>query len=134
MIRLIYISTTRQPHTPAELDQILRVSRRNNAAVGVSGLLIAGGNRFLQVLEGDEAAVGRTYERICGDPRHFATVVLSQRPITERAFGAWDMGFQPSAASITGGAVADDVAALIAPIEDNIVKAYFEEFARKHAA
>lgn len=66
MIRL-YISTARQPITPSILADILRASRRNNAPVAVTGLLIVGGRRFLQALEGPEAAVEATYERIARD-------------------------------------------------------------------
>ncbi len=64
MIRLIYISTARSELSTVELEGILRISRRNNAAVGVTGLLIVGGRRFLQALEGPADAVVQTYDRI----------------------------------------------------------------------
>ena len=57
MHRLLYISTARSPLPKAELETLLRISRRNNVAVGVTGLLIVGGRRFLQALEIDRKSV-----------------------------------------------------------------------------
>lgn len=134
MIRLIYISTARSELSKTELEAILRSSRRNNASAGVTGLLIVGGRRFLQALEGPANAVAQTYDRIKADRRHFAAVTLDSRPIAKRSFAGWAMGHQPSKSLTGDGAVADDVAALISPIEDPTVHAYFAEFAKKHAA
>ncbi|QDZ06869.1 BLUF domain-containing protein [Sphingomonas panacisoli] len=135
MIRLLYISTARERHSPAILEDILRMSRRNNTAANVTGLLIAGGNRFLQVLEGPEQSVQSTYDRICQDVRHRAPVVLKREPIKERAFGSWSMGFQAGGPTLppTAG-ISDQLAALMEPIEDPTLRAYFEGFVRQHAA
>jgi hypothetical protein len=92
LIRLIYISTARSELSAAELEGVLRASRRNNAAVGVTGLLVVGGRRFLQALEGPADAVAQTYDRIKADGRHFAAVTLDNRPIAERSFPDWAMG------------------------------------------
>jgi hypothetical protein len=134
MIRLVYISTARTELSKAELEGILRASRRNNAAVGITGLLVSGGRRFLQALEGPSGAVTQTYDRIKADARHFAAVTLDNRSISERSFPGWAMGHQPGKSLHGDGAVAADVAALIAPIADPIMHAYFAEFAKKHAA
>jgi hypothetical protein len=134
MIRLLYISTSRAPLVGGELDAILRVSRRNNRAVGVTGLLVVGGRRFLQALEGPEAAVLATFERIRADPRHFAVVILARSTITERQFGDWAMGHQPGAALGAEASVSADVEALIAPIDNPVIHAYFHQFALQHAA
>ena len=133
MIRLLYISTTRQRHSPTELENILRVSRRNNLAADITGLLIAGGTRFLQVLEGPESSVDDTYTRICRDPRHFAPVILKKEPLEDRLFGAWAMGFQPGGSLNRASSVSDEVAALVAPIADLTLKAYFEGFVHQYA-
>jgi hypothetical protein len=134
LIRLIYISTARSELSAGELDGILRASRRNNAAVGVTGLLIVGGRRFLQALEGPADDVLQTYDRIKADARHFAAVTLDNRPISQRSFPGWAMGHQPSKALRGDGTLADDVAALITPIAEPTMHAYFAEFAKKHAA
>jgi hypothetical protein len=46
------------------IRQILETSRRNNARDGLSGLLLLGGRRFLQVLEGPKDALDQAYARI----------------------------------------------------------------------
>ena len=134
MIRMLYISTARERVTPETLADILRSSRRNNAIVGVSGLLIVGGRRFLQALEGPEAAVRATYDRIARDPRHFAIVQLGCDAITERQFGAWAMGAQAGKTLSVEANVSDAVAALIAPIADPSLRGYFAGFAERQAA
>lgn len=134
MYRLLYISTARELHASATLEAILRASRRNNAVRRVTGLLLAGGRRFLQVLEGPEESVRETYRRICEDPRHFAPVVLKSEPIVARSFAGWAMGFQAAGTPAGRGSVDDDIAALLAPIDDAAIKAYFAGFALQHAA
>ncbi|TPG12490.1 BLUF domain-containing protein [Sphingomonas oligophenolica] len=134
MYRLLYISTARQIITTTQLGAILSVSRRNNAAVGVTGLLVAGGKRFLQALEGEEEAVRTVVERIRLDPRHIGIATLASGPITERAFPNWSMGHQAGGDVLPGTSIANVLAALIAPIEDPSLRAYFTGFAELHAA
>ena len=131
MLQLAYISTSRRPVDQALLDEVLAVSRRNNERCGVTGLLVSGGKRFLQVLEGPDQAVLATYARIQNDPRHFAFVVLSTRAVDERAFGAWSMANHRGAAAAEG-ALVDVVEALTANIEDPNLRAQFSGFARLH--
>ena len=72
-------------------SEILTVSRRNNAAVSITGVLLQHGRRFLQVLEGDPDGVAATVVRIEQDPRHIALVRLAEREIEAREFGDWSM-------------------------------------------
>ena len=132
MIRLLYISTARQQPTPEMLADILRASRRNNAAAGVSGLLIVGGRRFLQALE--DLAVLTTFERINKDPRHFAVVQLGRETITERQFAQWSMGAQAGGRPGETASISQAVAALIAPITNPSLKGYFTGFSERQAA
>lgn len=134
MIRLLYISTARAPVTPELLSDILRTSRRNNAAAGVTGLLIVGGRRFLQALEGPAEAALTTYARIARDPRHFAIVQLARETITERQFPDWAMGAQAGPAAGADAPVPDAIAALIAPIQDETLRGYFTGFTQTRAA
>ena len=134
MIRLLYISTARQQPTPEELADILRASRRNNPPAGVTGLLIIGGRRFLQALEGPDVAVKTTYDRIARDPRHFAIVQLAREEITERQFPDWAMGAQAGGRPGQAAGVSEAVAALIAPIRDPNLRGYFLGFAERQAA
>lgn len=134
MIRLLYISTARERVTPETLADILRISRRNNIAADVSGLLIVGGRRFLQALEGPNDAVLATYTRIQRDPRHYACVQLVSEAIEKRQFPAWSMGAQAGRRPGESASVSEAVAALIGPITDPSLRGYFTGFAERQAA
>lgn len=127
MHRLLYISSSRTPITERDVDAILRVSRRNNAADRITGLLVTGGRRFLQVLEGEADTVARTYARIAADPRHTGLVKLASADVAERMFADWAMGH-------VAGDDGATVARLTAPITDPTLRAYFDGFTDLHAA
>ena len=132
MLQLAYISTSRQSVDQALLDDILATSRRNNERCGVTGLLVSGGKRFLQVLEGPDQAVLTTYARIQNDARHFAFVLLATKPVEERAFGDWSMAYHEGGAAAEGGLIAL-VEELTANIADPNLRAQFSGFARLHS-
>ena len=73
------------------LNDIVEVSRRNNLAAGVTGVMFQHGLRFLQFLEGEEETVRNLLARISADHRHTNVVVLFDEPIDERGFAAWSM-------------------------------------------
>ncbi len=77
----------------AEVRQILAVSRVNNARDGITGGLLFSQGCFAQVLEGPQAAIEATFERIQGDARHGEVVVLQCGPVAERDFPDWSMAF-----------------------------------------
>lgn len=135
MIRLLYISTARTPLSQGDLETLLRVSRYNNTKVDVTGLLVTGGRRFLQMLEGPEQAVEALFARINADPRHFAVVVLSRKSIEQRQSAAWAMAFS-GAGGIGPDApgLPEIVAGLVSEIEDPALRAEFSHFAARNAA
>ncbi|WP_315760500.1 BLUF domain-containing protein [Sphingomonas sp. Y38-1Y] len=91
MQQLVYVSSAARGAAAGDIASILEVSRRNNRAQGLTGMLYADQRRFLQVLEGETTNVEAAFKRIERDPRHRAVVVLSRRAVTEREFGAWEM-------------------------------------------
>ena len=133
MLQLVYISTAREPVTPATVDAILAASRRNNARGGVTGLLVVGGSRFLQALEGPDQAVLDAYARIRNDPRHGALVLLSTRTVGERMFGDWSMACETGSQAPRDGDLRAVVAALTAGLPDKNLRAQFTGFAEIHA-
>jgi len=74
------------------IRSILRASEANNFRDGITGFLIFDKSSFVQVLEGDQAAVLEAYERIGDDPRHAYLTVLATRQVATRAFEGWAMG------------------------------------------
>lgn len=134
MLQILYLSTSRDEPTPDLLETILTRSRRNNGSVGITGLLIAGGRRFLQALEGPEAEVLSTMERIVRDPRHFALMEISRRNVDSRAFGAWDMAYQEGGDVPAGRGGVAAISDLIRPIRDSNLQAQFEGFVKLRGA
>ena len=92
LVRLLYASRATEAVTQDELLSILKKSRTNNLAAGVTGVLCYSGGVFLQVLEGGRASVSALYNRIAGDTRHKQVVLLAYEEIGERSFVGWSMG------------------------------------------
>lgn len=92
MIRLLYCSQAKPEFNQDTLDQILLISRKNNSAAGITGVLVHGGGMFMQVLEGPENNVLRTYMKILDDKRHFDSRIIHITPAKERLFANWTMG------------------------------------------
>ncbi len=95
--RLIYFSTF-SPAFPVELEQqdqeianIVRVSILNNGKLGLTGLLLAHQNWFLQVLEGPEHRLMGCYGVIVFDSRHIDPTLMGVGPIPKRNFYNWNM-------------------------------------------
>ena len=94
MRQLLYVSNTVDELGLSDLDKVLTASRRNNAMMGITGLLLFIDGGFLQILEGEERAVRELYTRIAGDPRHRNTRLMLDREVPGRAFPEWSMGFE----------------------------------------
>lgn len=90
LFRLVYCSRSMLDPATAEADirDILAVARRRNQLDGLSGALLFTTHAFAQVLEGPQAAVEATFERIQYDPRHRDSQVIEAGPIAAREFGA----------------------------------------------
>ncbi|WMS44562.1 BLUF domain-containing protein [Acuticoccus sp. MNP-M23] len=78
------------------LDGILMDARRLNARNGITGALICRQNIYMQLLEGPEAPVRNTVERIGRDDRHIEMKVHLTEPASERMFGDWAMLHDPA--------------------------------------
>jgi hypothetical protein len=91
--RLTYFSRNRFDRLDRSLDEgikdILIESVANNRRDDVTGALIHDHAWFAQVLEGPEAAVSATFERILRDRRHSDIRLVKMQPVAERRFGAW---------------------------------------------
>jgi len=88
---LIYKSRCNGLATWDLVNSILASSTRNNAANGITGVLVATETHFLQILEGEFESVNATFERIARDTRHDTLQLISFTNIKERKFGNWAM-------------------------------------------
>ena len=93
MISLLYVSSAYDPFTELQLTDLLSQSRLSNARVGITGMLLYKDGNFMQLIEGEEVEIDALQEKIRLDPRHHGMITLLRKPITERQFGKWSMGF-----------------------------------------
>jgi hypothetical protein len=91
---LVYVSSAVRSFSTDDLRALLATSRKNNAELGITGMLLYKEGNFMQVLEGDEGPVHGLYEKIATDPRHTGEITLKQGFVEERQFPAWSMGFR----------------------------------------
>lgn len=95
MIRVIYLSRVGRAVRLEDAEAIARGAVERNTKNGITGLLLYTPSHFLQVLEGEEAAIDATLARIAKDPRHEGLRIVSRTAIEERRFGLWAMNFRP---------------------------------------
>jgi hypothetical protein len=94
MHHIIYLSRVSQTLNPEELVALLVKARRRNEVAGITGAMVYGQGQFIQILEGEEAAVTALYERIVADPRHQSILKLADKAIAARTFVEWSMAFR----------------------------------------
>ena len=87
MERIVYRSLPVGPPERALLD-IVRVSERNNAGAGASGILFHDDRAYVQMIEGEDGAAARLMATIRRDPRHRIV---------------WEVAFEPGERAISPG-------------------------------
>ena len=93
LVRLMYASRMAKTCSPADLQDILEVSRKNNAAMGVTGALLYSVRGFLQCMEGAPEPVNELYRRIVRDPRNESVSLISYTRTGQRCFPKWSMAY-----------------------------------------
>lgn len=93
LARLIYVSRMTEECDMESLQRILTVSRRNNLAKGITGVLFYDPKFFLQCLEGPVEVVNELYANILRDDRHTRVTLLEYHDTDRRLFGNWAMAF-----------------------------------------
>lgn len=94
MVYLVYVSSATTLMSEEELVALLQGAREINARQGITGLLLYSSGNFIQVIEGEEVAVEELFQKISLDPRHSNIIILLKRPLQQRMFADWSMGFK----------------------------------------
>jgi Sensors of blue-light using FAD len=89
--RLAYRSQATRALSAAALATLLRQARQRNKALGITGLLVADGTRFMQWLEGPGDAVHAVWSSIRCDARHHHIEQLAVPQGGQRLFADWQM-------------------------------------------
>ena len=90
---LVYTSVANQEMPDDNLKDLLKKSRLKNERKNVSGMLLYLDPFFIQILEGEEAIVNESFNIIKQDLRHHNVKLIYKKPIEERSFPNWTMGF-----------------------------------------
>ena len=92
MKRVRYISRASMSVGPDEIDQIIAASERNNPGRNVTGMLVASGELFYQLLEGPTEEVDNLYAKIAQDDRHDQIILIEEETGTfDRICPDWAM-------------------------------------------
>lgn len=96
---LMYVSTSRlDPATATKaVEAIVAEARCRNRVTGVSGALLFTGKHFVQVLEGDDAALDSLMAKLHADSRHENLIVTFRGPLRDRLFADWDLAYSGAA-------------------------------------
>ena len=95
LYHLVYFSK-RKLIAEDEFAAVLKSSRRNNAALGITGALFMSDEFFFQVLEGPRTALSSLLGLIMNDDRHEDVVLTLFDAVSRRTFGEWSMAELPS--------------------------------------
>ena len=91
--RIVYVSTATSPLEYDELKALEQVACRNNAELGVTGILVYCDCKFMQFLEGEKSNVEEIFSVIIRDTRHYSIDVLRNGMIPRRQFTDWQMKY-----------------------------------------
>lgn len=91
--QLIYTSKALPQVKTQDIEDIWEQSAVNNKKHGVTGVLLFNKFKFVQILEGDCAAISSLYHLITQDKRHHDVLLIGCQDIVERDFPFWSMGY-----------------------------------------
>lgn len=92
--QLLYLSHLVASARYDVFSAICQVSRRRNAELSLTGVLLFDGHRFCQLLEGPQVSVERVRKSITNDPRHEFMSVLVDRPRAgSKMLDVWQAGY-----------------------------------------
>jgi hypothetical protein len=91
---LLYVSRkTIDPGAEEVIQEIITAASIKNAALGVTGALVATKAHFAQILEGPAGAVSDLMDSICRDARHTNVTVLREWAIFGRSFADFSLAY-----------------------------------------
>lgn len=129
MLQIGYFSTATGAQDAETVHEILVSARRANRRDSITGLLVAGGGRYLQVIEGPRASVEALYGRIVQDRRHLAVATFLTRQIARRSFGSWSMAYRRQTASGEPNGFLDVLGALTSELSETELQRQIRFFA-----
>ena len=94
LAQLIYVSDRKETCTDQNVGKILVACKKNNPALGITGVLLYSETKFIQMIEGESDAVMGLYAKIKKDSRHQNAMMIAYGLIQERSFPSFHMGLR----------------------------------------
>lgn len=127
--QIVYLSRARYALDEAQVVELATLAAGRNQLVGVTGLLLYDGARFIQALEGPQDAVIATMERIVSDDRHDMIRYFNRGSSNDRQFGDWSMDFKRAPGGCCSTEFLDRVKEDVNSVRDPHLRAAFIGFA-----
>ncbi|RYF74030.1 MAG: BLUF domain protein [Cytophagaceae bacterium] len=128
---IVYFGRAVEPFEP-QLAPILEQSRHWNAEHNITGALLYVRGNVIQVLEGEQQVIESLFQRIEADTRHGQVERILTRPITQRLFSEWSMGYvtinhsQLEEIRAAFPLEAAEVTAAVEPLVLRIIRTFYE--------
>ena len=90
---ICYLSSANYTLNIQDLENIFKITLKNNIQNSISGILIYAEGNFLQVLEGEELALKALFQKIKSDKRHHNLITLLSKKNKDRIFESYQSGF-----------------------------------------
>lgn len=90
---LVYVSLANQEMSDSHLQSMLKKAREKNEGLSITGMLLYRDGFFMQALEGELKDIDDLFNTISKDPRHRDVLLIYKKPIQQRGFPDWTMGF-----------------------------------------
>ena len=88
---LVYVSQKSERLSGHSLSALVAGAAQFNATVGVTGILLFDGQRFLQYLEGPQEGIEAAFSRVRDAKSHGELMVLANGIVGSRFFPSWSM-------------------------------------------
>ena len=93
LISMTYASRANLDVSVNDFNEILQQAQDNNAANGITGMLIFNKDYFLQTIEGPRAQINRLLYGLIADKRHYDLQLLQTRELEHREWAKWLMNY-----------------------------------------
>lgn len=123
MYAILYMSEGVRHFEPEEMSLLSNSWSISNALVGITGLLLYDGRRFMQLIEGKASETKSLMRYIERDHRHTNIAKMLDEPIEERQFAGWALRQQSWDGEVTGGSLREQAKEFIRTAKDSRVQA-----------
>lgn len=93
LVSMTYASRANPNVSAKDFNEILKQAQKNNAANGITGMLIFNKDYFLQTIEGPRAQINRLLYSLIADQRHHDLQLLETRELKHREWSKWSMNY-----------------------------------------